>query len=273
MSRFIIFRIRTRRGGQDSFFQEIEKPSPEQLIEAAVKEKPFYLNWRIGNIRSDGDFLSFFFGKKSKASIKVSDFDDEKKDFSDEDAPQAPHTRVMIDLKYQLCAIATKSSLASIETLHNSLEKTLNNSSTARVYDTIFDIKSIYRLEKFFSMLESAQEIIQFEMNFSPPNPWDTEDFEEVAQNLLGETHAESGKFILKGKNLLVEKIIELARVVNKAGNKLKAKVIMKKGEKPKLVSSDNNIPLEVDSENENENIDPLRVRDAYESTERQNLD
>ncbi|MCA3286972.1 MAG: hypothetical protein ING09_10510 [Roseomonas sp.] len=211
-------------------------PSPRSLILSAIDEKPARdirrgESWRLGNIEKlSGHEIFFALGKITDAKLDL--YDEASGDFMQKSLEEAPHTYVAIDLKYQICAIAKKTRMASnVDGIAKSLSELLSSTKIADLTGIKFVLPKIYDPQEFLSIVRNAERISRFTMSFSPPNPWDVEkDFHGPMEHLLRESSAEVGKTTIQGESLRRTVVEELARSAASTGNKASAKLVPSEG-------------------------------------------
>jgi hypothetical protein len=242
MTVFHLFRIKIEKPHQEELFAEKEKTS-SQTIKEAIQQKRSHETrknqiWRIGNIEKISDHehesaLFFAFGKVTKAKREL--YDDKKGDFLQEDHEEGPHTYVFVDLKYQVCAIAKKTQIAQMpRNIAINLSKLLDEAEVSKFNHIKFAITSINDPEEFILLIRNAELISQFEMSFSPPNPFDAnEDFHAPMERLLQATGAGAGMTRIDGDNLDSTVLEELTRSAAATGNEVKAKIKSPGDQKP----------------------------------------
>lgn len=116
--------------------------------------------------------------------------------------------------------------------------------------------------------IRNAFRISEFEMTFSPPNPFDVErQFHKPMEEFLQATKADSGKTNIKGETLESDVIEDLARSAASTGNKAKARIQPEGETKTSLKHLDGN-PVtvgadEIATDDEKRGL-LRRIRDAY---------
>ena len=207
-----------------------KKTSSEMIKEAVLesrskgsKKTPY---WRIGNIDEiDEDGLFFDFGKITKTTAKK--YNETEKIFHDEPDEQAPHTYVMINLKYQICAIAFQAKVApKVFTIAKNLKKLLNETDIAKNIDAEFSVSEIKNPIDFIEQVRSAFSIKKFEIEFTPPNPFDVnKDFVRPMENLAEASNSKKGKTSISGENLDKTIIGELSASSASSGDNASARI------------------------------------------------
>ena len=250
--------------------------SPRQasdIILAAIEEKPSEelrqgQSWRIGNIKKLSKVAVFFaLGKITSATHAL--YDEERGDFVEEAQEEAPHTYVGIDLELQVCAIAQKPKIApQVDNIAKNLAKLLSRSIVAGQGCFTFTLSEISDPEEFLTLVKNAILISEFEMTFSPPNPFDVEQqFHKPMEELLQASRAQQGKTAIKGESLNSEVIEKVARSAAASGNKAKARIQSQGDEKPILKRLEGN-PMTVsiyEIETDDEKLGLFqRIRKAY---------
>jgi hypothetical protein len=207
----------------------MQGPEPRQALHRALQEKGSVElrrghKWHIGNLTHiDRDALFFALGRTTRSQLET--FDESSGDFVDTTYENAPYTYALVDLHFQVCAIAAKLRLAKSPVgIANRLAQVLNLSRTAKDFELEFTIDAISDPAEFIELLDSAIRIRSFSIEFAPPNPWDAEkDFQQPMQRLLEATHSTSGKTSIKGDYLDKEPLKGLARAAAAAGDNAQA--------------------------------------------------
>ncbi len=233
---FYLYRLKIERSKEPGLFDDTTS-SPSEIIRAAIEEKPSKEIrkgniWHIGNIELLSDTGLFFaFGRVTKSIVEK--FDEKEGNFREEDDEQAPYTYVIVDLKYQVCAVAHKSKIApKVLQIANNLAKLLNETKKAQDSNLNFVMAEIPDPSEFLEYIRTAYSIKKFDISFSPPNPWDSDkDFHEPMEKLLGATSGSKGKTSIEGENLEKEPIEELASSAASTGNTASARIQLKEGE------------------------------------------
>lgn len=209
---------------------------PPAMIVRAVSENPMVetrvgTTWRIGNVSHSDDGLEFAFGRITKSIVGKYDAVDSRFVESAED--QAPYTQIIFDSKFQVCAIATNSKIATKNKyIAKNFVKALNKSTTAQSIHINFVIDEILDPKKFIDDINEADVIRSFSITFGRPNPWDVEhDFVKPSEKVVEKSGATSAKTEIKGKSLDKDVIKTLARTAASVGKPASAS-IRKKNER-----------------------------------------
>ena len=237
---FNLYRLKIERPTNGVLFADPSRPISD-IILAAIEEKPSEelrqgQFWRIGNIKKLSEVAVFFaLGKITSATHAL--YDEERGDFVEEAQEEAPHTYVGIDLELQVCAIAQKPKIApQIDGIAKNLAKLLSRSEVAGQGCFTFTLSEISDPEEFLTLVRNAILISEFEMTFSPPNPFDVEQqFHKPMEELLQASSAQQGKTAIKGKSLNSDAIEKVARSAAASGNKAKARIQSEGDQKPIL--------------------------------------
>lgn len=273
MLHFQLFRIKVQEPTQRSFLFS-NKPTTSELLVLAIKEKPSAelrkgYTWHIGNIfLLDDEGLYFALGRTANSIVEL--YDEERGDFTEEESETSPYTHVLLDVKFQFCAIATKLKLApKPRGIAQQLEKLLNNTKIAREREILFNVSEIKDPEDFISLIRSAYAIYRFSMTFSLPNPFDVEqDFHAPMERLLREATGQKGKTSILGENLNSDVLEKLARSTAASGDDAEAKIKTGENQKPILKKlSGNPVAVEVESVATDEERRGLLslIRDIYQ--------
>jgi len=227
---FYLYRLKIERSKEPGLFDDTSS-SPSDIIRAAIEEKPSKEIrkgniWHIGNIEQVGETGLFFaFGRVTKSIVEK--YNEEDGNFSDEPEEQAPYTYVILDLEYQVCAVAHKSRIApKVSQISRNLAKLLNETSKAKDNNLKLVMAEISDPHEFLEYIRNAYIIRKFDVEFSPPNPWDVEqDFQKPMENLLDETGGQKGKTTIQGESLEKDPIEKLAAAAAATGNSASAQL------------------------------------------------
>lgn len=230
---FYLYRLKIERSKEPELPGLLDgtSSSPSDIIRAAIEEKPSKEIrkgniWHIGNIEQVGETGLFFaFGRITKSIVEK--YNEEDGNFCDELEEQAPYTYVILDLKYQVCAVAHKSRIApKVSQIAGNLAKLLNETKKAKDNNLNLVMAEISDPQEFLEYIRDAYIIRKFDVDFSPPNPWDVEhDFQEPMENLLRETGGQKGKTTIQGESLEKEPIQKLAAAAAATGNSASAQL------------------------------------------------
>jgi len=182
--------------------------------------------WHIGNVTAfDAHAYYFRLGKISKEPAEVY----ENGAFFDAPYNIAPYTHVILDATLELCGIAHKTSLSgSASQIANQLDRLLNRSDKAKLFEADFEIKSLEDPTEFLEYLRQAERIKKFRLSFSKPNPVDTEkDFVQPMERLLRKSNGLRGATELRGKDLEPETLEELTRSAAATGENASAEIVI----------------------------------------------
>jgi len=227
---FYLYRLKIERSKEPGLFDDTSS-SPSDIIRTAIEEKPAKEIrkgniWHIGNIEQVGETGLFFaFGRVTKSIVEK--YNEKDGNFCDEPEEQAPYTYVIIDLKYQVCAVAHKSKIApKVSQIASNLAKLLNETSKAKDNNLKLVMAEISDPHEFLEYIRNAYRIRKFDVEFSPPNPWDVEqDFQKPMENLLDETGGQKGKTTIQGESLEKDPIEKLAAAAAATGNSASAQL------------------------------------------------
>ncbi len=227
---FYLYRLKIERPKEPGLFDDTAI-LPSDVIRAAIEEKPSKEIrkgniWHIGNIEQVGKTGLFFaFGRVTKSIVEK--YNEEDGNFCDEPDEQAPYTYVILDLEYQVCAVAHKSKIApKVSQIASNLAKLLNETSKAKDNNLKLVMAEISDPHEFLEYIRNAYIIRKFDVEFSPPNPWDVEqDFQKPMENLLDETGGQKGKTTIQGESLEKDPIEKLAAAAAATGNSASAQL------------------------------------------------
>lgn len=218
---FQLFRIKVRPSHQGVLFDQ--QKSPSEILQEVVLSLPSAefrkdMIWHIGNVTSiDKNGLYFRVGRTSKSKIEIY----HNGNFVDQQFETAPYTHVLLDIHYEIVAIAKKTKLSPTTAgIARQFVRLLIESEKNRVLRAIFEIGQINDPKDFVDHLRRAYAISKFWISFTRPNPFDAnKDFIVPMEKLLNESNGEKGKTELIGKNLSADKLEELARSAASTGD------------------------------------------------------
>ncbi|WBQ11218.1 hypothetical protein L2D01_05400 [Hyphomonadaceae bacterium ML37] len=236
---FQLFRIKVER---DTDLFANPDATPSYLISKALAERPKAETrknqlWRIGNyeILDDlGNVVFFAFGKVTKS--RKDSYDEDSGSFIEQEGEDAPHTYALIDAEIQVCAIAPNYKVSqNAATVARNLAKSLSMTDTALENRSRFRVDPIMDPQSFIELLQSAERIVEFEIGFTRPNPFDVNrQFQRPMEELLQETDGFEGTTKIKGEALGSEPLEELARSAAAAGNSASARIQLTDDVSPK---------------------------------------
>jgi hypothetical protein len=184
--------------------------------------------WHIGNTNVIDDHgLYFRLGRMSKATMPF--YDEETGDFVQEEVPNAPFTHVLLDWQRELCAVARKQTLArTTQSLARRLVSVLNEGTIAQERGYTFSVGPVRDPAEFIEVLLSAYSLRSFTYTFERKNLFNAhEDFVQPFEKLVAETNAQDGKIVVKGQDLAVAPITEIARSAATTGDDASARLVL----------------------------------------------
>ncbi len=235
---FTLFRIQVTKSEQLPLFSgDLDR---KEIIVSAINEKPEMLIsetlWHIGNINQFDNGRGLYFQVGKEVSKQQSVIDDESGDFLSEINLVAPNTPVVIDLLYQVAAIAGNPELAQDpRSVSNKIKRLMMASAIVKELQVDISIDPINDPMEFLEIVMAADAVTRFQVTYGLPNVWDAENdfqrpFQEAASK-LGSTES-TAKF--KGDDLDRGAIRLLTRAASSVGKRAKAWV--KKGLSSKAV-------------------------------------
>jgi hypothetical protein len=205
-----------------------EKTSPDILREVLLSKPSKELKkgfvWHIGNVTEINDAgIYFAIGRTTKSIVER--YDEVDKNFVEEDFETSPYTHAILDLKYQVLAVASKSRLSpKAKAIAKQFEKLANDTLIVKSLKRKVEVAELNDPETFISHIQRAYSVVHFSMNFGEPNPWDVnKDFQKPMQSLLHEASGTRGRTSISGPDLDRELIEELTRATASTGNTAKA--------------------------------------------------
>lgn len=240
---FTIFRVQVFLPKQISLLNGVDSAS--KIIHEALLERPTLNHprgsWHIGNVAKVGvDGLYFAIGKELPKNVGTLD---ERGDFINQSAIFAPNTHVVLDLKYQVLAIARNSDLSPApKSVARKLRTLLQDTKVARDVGCRFAIDLITDPTEFVDTLLTVDAVTKFQVSYSLPNVWDAErDFQKPFQETSRELGSETGTATFKGQDLERNKLVQLTRAAAAVGRRAKAWVRRKRTTRPVPVTSSEN--------------------------------
>jgi hypothetical protein len=251
--------------------------SEAQILKAALLEKPWDEVrghvWRVGNVSEvSGDSMVFFIGKEQPTTFGTVGADG---DFHDAEAVVAPNTLVVVDLKYQLLAIAHRVQLSqSVYAVASRIRTLLASSQIVRETECKVSVAAVNDPTDFIRVLETAQAVVKFKVTYGLPNVWDADDFQKPMQETTRILGADEGAAVFKGDDLRRGPLVRLAKASSAVGKKAVAWVKKSAGDRVVPVKQNNNpVILEQDIVTEDSSVSgqdvayveqsqPLRIAD-----------
>lgn len=239
MLSFYLYRVKVISPKQKMLFDG-EKTSTEILKEVLLSKPSKELKkgfvWHIGNVTEINDAgIYFAIGRTTKSIVER--YDEVDKNFVEEDFETSPYTHAILDLQYQVLAVASKSRLSpKAKGIAKQFERLANDSLIVKSLERKVEVAELNDPETFISHIQRAYSVVHFSMNFGEPNPWDVnEDFQKPMQSLLHEASGTRGRTSISGPDLDREIIEELTRATASTGNT--AKAIVKSSKESKGVT------------------------------------
>jgi len=248
-----------------------------QILRAALLEKPWdevrgHI-WRVGNVSEvSGDAMVFFIGKEQPTTFGTVGADG---DFHEAEAVVAPNTLVVVDLKYQLLAIAHRVQLSqSVYAVASRIRTLLASSQSVRETECKVSVAAVNDPTDFIRVLETAQAVVKFKVTYGLPNVWDADDFQKPMQETTRILGADEGAAVFKGDDLRRGPLVRLAKASSAIGKAAVAWVKKSAGDRVVTVKQKNNpVILEQDIVTEDSSVSgqdvayveqsqPLRIAD-----------
>jgi hypothetical protein len=271
---FTLFRVQAHFPEQMTLLGDLTTPA--DIIRAALLEKPsdgaHGASWRIGNVTElPPNGLYFAIGKEQPKNIGSVDG---LGDFHNQATIVAPNTHAVIDLGYQVIAIANNAELSSApKAVANKLQKLMQATDVVRNHSTKITIELITDPTDFVEILAAAEAVTKFQVTYGLPNVWDVEqDFQKPMQDTSRAMGADQATATFSGEDLDRDNLIKLARASSAVGKRSKAWVKRSKKQKPVPVSQKEN-PVTLSAERPEES-QPVRwgkeivklIRELYKS-------
>ena len=232
-SKFTLFRLQLHRSPQLPLLGEyLTEP---QIITLALEERPRDFikgdDWLIGNVqRPYDDVMTFDIGRQHAATLTTVS---ESGDFHDLKALVAPHTNVVVDLKYQVAAIAHHSELSqSVYAIGARLQNLLQASTSVSERGIDVRVDALLDPAEFFEIIDNAAAVTKFKVTFGLPNVWDPAEFQRSMQVTTKELGGEESDTVIKGDHLNKEPLKQLARAASSIGKDAVAWVKKSAGQK-----------------------------------------
>lgn len=234
--KFTLFRLICTESYEQSLLQD-GKNSRDSLFEVlqqqpsgAVREG---YTWHVGNMTEvSPDYLWFRFGRTSH--LFLPQYDEDNKMFIDEESEQAPYTIVLVDMLYQVAAIAHKQQLlADVSSIANTLQTVLNIGLRSLQSSKKIDILELYDQEDIIKFIQSAYIISEISFEVGKKNNWDVDEHvQRPHETLLELTHGEKSTTAIEGENLNKDAAIRITRSVGAKGRPVSVKGMRTRGGK-----------------------------------------
>lgn len=265
---FTLFRVQLHKPQQMPLLGGEE--SEAQILKAALLEKPWDEvrghTWRIGNVSEvSGDAMVFFIGKEQPTTFGTVGADG---DFHEAEAVVAPNTLVVVDLKYQLLAIAHRVQLSqSVYAVASRIRTLLASSRVVRETECKVSVAAVNDPTDFIRVLETAKAVVKFKVTYGLPNVWDADDFQKPMQETTRILGADEGAAVFKGDDLRRSPLVRLAKASSAVGKKAVAWVKKSAGDRVVTVKQENNpVILEQDIVTEDSSVSGQDVAEVEQS-------
>jgi hypothetical protein len=222
--------------------------------------------WHIGNVTElDTDAMYFRLGRATVSTAERY----RNGNFVDEPDEVAPYTHVVLDVQFELCAIAKKPRVSpTVQGIANAFARLLNESPEGSRLQARFEIGAMSDPEEFIELLATAHSVSKFWVTFSKPNPFDANaDFVQPMQKLLREADGDQGKTEMKGLTLKSEVMQEVARSAAATGDDAGATVqLQHEGQKIRKSLRSHSVIVTQDQMDELDDKRTFlqRIRDVY---------
>jgi len=216
--------------------------------------------------------MVFFIGKEQPTTFGTVGADG---DFHEAEAVVAPNTLVVVDLKYQLLAIAHRVQLSqSVYAVASRIRTLLASSQSVRETECKVSVAAVNDPTDFIRVLETAQAVVKFKVTYGLPNVWDADDFQKPMQETTRILGADEGAAVFKGDDLRRGPLVRLAKASSAIGKAAVAWVKKSAGDRVVTVKQKNNpVILEQDIVTEDSSVSgqdvayveqsqPLRIAD-----------
>lgn len=217
--------------------------SEKEILRAALLEKPWSEVrghiWRVGNVSEGPDSMVFFIGKEQPTTFGTVGADG---DFHDAEAVVAPNTLVVVDLQYQLLAIAHRAQLSqSVYAIASRIRSLLASSQVVREAECKISVAAVNDPTDFIRVLETAAAVVKFKVTYGLPNVWDADEFQRPMQDTARILEANEGVAIFKGDDLKRSPLVRLAKASSAIGKKAVAWVKKDAGDRVVPIKQENN--------------------------------
>lgn len=240
---FTLFRVQLHKPQQLPLLAGEMKES--EILRAALLEKPWDEVrghvWRVGNVDEiSDDAMVFFIGKEQPTTFGTVGADG---DFHEAEAVVAPNTLVVVDLHYQLLAIAHRVQLSqSVYAVASRIRTLLASSQVVVETGCKVSVSAVNDPTDFIRVLETAAAVVKFKVAYGLPNVWDVDrDFQKPIQDTAQELGASEGEATFKGDDLRREPLVRLAKASSAVGKKAVAWVKKLAGDRVVPVKQRNN--------------------------------
>ncbi len=243
--KFTLYRIQIFLPNQLSLLEP--QKDPKDILQLAFEEKPTIRgaasSWHIGNIlQANGKGIYFAVGKKlPKRDDKL---DEISGDFYSEAHDIAPYTHAILDLKYQVVAIAHNPELAAdTKSVAGRLEQLLQHTNSVSLQSGVVSVDLIKDPTEFLTALNEAYSVTRFQVSYGYPNVWDAEsDFQKPFQETARTVGSDEASAVFTSKSDLKRLPLEkLTRAAAAVGKKVKATIKRFKNQQPVSMSLKNN--------------------------------
>ncbi|MEL7499429.1 MAG: hypothetical protein AAFN77_17630 [Planctomycetota bacterium] len=236
-----LYRVKFIRPEQASFLHD--RKSPKSLFLAALNEKPSFTarngaEWHIGNLEFTKKNNTGRFAIGRTTVLTIEKYDTETGNFVEELSDSSPHTVVFFDASIGLLGIVQKRSLIrKVSTLAQRIEDVLTETDVCIKNQLNIEVSPIPNPEGFLSHIKKAYRVKAFRATFSGPNPFDADEFFQKPLSVyLNKANGSSGSTQIKGEELNKSVVEEVAKSSAATGNKVSAKIVERKGKRPKTV-------------------------------------
>lgn len=239
---FTLFRVQLHKPQQLPLLAA--EMTETEILRAALLEKPWDVVrghvWRIGNVSEvSADAMVFFIGKEQQTTFGTVGADG---DFHEAEAVVAPNTLVVVDLQYQLLAIAHRVQLSqSVYAVASRIRTLLASSQIVRETGCKVSVAAVNDPTEFIRVLETAAAVVKFKVIYGLPNVWDADDFQKPMQDTTRILGASEGAAVFKGEDLRRSPLVRLAKASSAIGKKAVAWVKKSAGDRVVTVKQKNN--------------------------------
>lgn len=248
-----LYRAKFIKPAQQHFFAE--DLSPKEIFWRAIKEKPslklYNGKWHIGNIKKLSENSGVFAVGKTTSKL-LDKFDEETKDFTNEENTESPFTLVYYNLKIGLVSIVNKTKVSkTTKSIASRLCKMFNDTEVVKEQKVNVEIEDIKNPLTFLSQIDSAYSIKKFTAHFGGPNPFDADEhFQKPMSVYLQNANGIKGKTEIIGEDLDADVVHKTAVSLASTGNAATAKILETETSLPRTINLGDKqvfIPLNID--------------------------
>ncbi|MBS1725134.1 MAG: hypothetical protein JST51_00320 [Armatimonadetes bacterium] len=240
MVEFKLYRIKVTQAKQVGLFTEDGRP--EFLMNRIYRlfENPNpRRGWVVGNFSRISEHRLLF--RIGRLSTHIAEYFEGGQFRLTEDNTHVS-TTMLVDVKLGLLLLASRSELATDETILRSFSKMLREQSDVDLEGIDFIFGPIRDPKEFVRKIKDAFSVRSLSVSFSKPNPPDTVKWIKLAEQIATETGARTGRVTLEGADMDRNVLEEIANSAARTGDAVDARIQNAQGEHIRKISADKNI-------------------------------